>query len=1369
MKNDLTAGKRRMAEEHEGRRHAHGVMRLLSVLTALGMLMSIAVPAAGTAGSGPELTAAAKTAQVGETISVTVSASAPESETVVLLSAESGAACLSDDYAFSDEQTSAADKSGNAVTLHRVTDAGGNTEYWFLLAAGTDTTLPLTFAAADTAAASSAVLRASSGATLADAQQNVSSGASLTLSWTAAETNADAAASAETQSEDSDPVLTAQAAPVDLSQYITGATFKDGSGNVITTATEGESIVITISYNIPDVLTSDNRTVTYQLPAGITIQTAQAGGVFNLAGDHMGTYTISTDGLVTITFDADRVGAAISGTVSLSGSASNTSTDGKTTTSLVIGTSTLPIAPASTHDLSVEKSNSVQQDGKIHYTVTVSTTKGTENTVSISDVLTASGVTYDENSFAITGPNGETLSLSQYPITFSNNTFSVSGLPQLAAGQSYTVTYTATPDWSGTTDTSKSVTNAATATSGGDTKTGYCWNTMLTLLSKYGSYNATAKTITWTATVNAAHENLNGYTLSDTLRNPDGTTTAITGTVQVSPQIGGSSTITLPYTFESDDHNTYTITYTTTPDTTAFGTQAYSNDISLTKDGKTHTANSGNVDVVGTDLTKQYDSAQSQEVMSGKDGGEYTWTSTLTVPTAGLTAASSYYSDFLDDQSGKLLITADTAALAVYGVKNGGTPVLLTEGTDYTVTFFYWDASTSKYTQEYSSLAELKTANGTATTFTVRFVNDISQSTYDHLTITYGTYADYSGLEVGASYTYKNAAQYGIDNNTSESANAQHSHEKTAAIAKQGKNGWSYTSDPFTVGYDTANGALSYRLLVNTDGKATGVMTITDTLPAGVTYDTSSLSAKFYFGTYDIRDSVWESSVNATVAAADIVHAGSVTTNADGTSTLTFTVDNKYETNALAIYYSVTVTDQKNGTASYTNNVTMGSSSASQTTSVTHPVVTKTAQQGDGTTVSSNIVTYRVVINPGGADLLPSSDTLTLSDALTYTASLFEDVHLVQSSVKLYRYDSAATNNLGKQLDSSYVQYTYNAAAHKTTFTIPDSMAVVLEYQYYAKQTTEGATATLSNTASLTGASGSHNIGVKAASSSATAVEEILTVYKVDAADNAKKLRGATFRLDAWNSTSSTWTETGSYTTDSNGTILFDAGATGAALTPSLALYELVETAAPTGYALDSTPYYFVWGPEKDAGGTAYTVDTLTAAMADTVTAAGVTPAKVNYFLYSGGTAYIQDVSDSITVKKVWLNTDGTTDTNSHSGITIQLYENGAAFGAPVTLNSDNGWTWTWMTGLTAGARYTVTETVGEVGYAVSYDNNEGISSGTITVKNQGAPVKGYVLPDTGGPGTAPFIAGGTLLILAAALLLERKRKSGGGDPSPGQ
>ncbi len=120
----------------------------------------------------------------------------------------------------------------------------------------------------------------------------------------------------------------------------------------------------------------------------------------------------------------------------------------------------------------------------------------------------------------------------------------------------------------------------------------------------------------------------------------------------------------------------------------------------------------------------------------------------------------------------------------------------------------------------------------------------------------------------------------------------------------------------------------------------------------------------------------------------------------------------------------------------------------------------------------------------------------------------------------------------------------------------------------------------------------------------------------------------------------------------------------------------------------------------------------------------------------------------------------GTTDPDESDQEETPVVPVGSCVGT-TTLNSGNEWKHTFtdlpLTGTdedgNAVIYYYYVEEVSVPNYETSYDNNDGIQSGTIIITNKATENSGVLLPETGGSGTIKYIMGGILLMLASALL----------------
>ena len=154
-------------------------------------------------------------------------------------------------------------------------------------------------------------------------------------------------------------------------------------------------------------------------------------------------------------------------------------------------------------------------------------------------------------------------------------------------------------------------------------------------------------------------------------------------------------------------------------------------------------------------------------------------------------------------------------------------------------------------------------------------------------------------------------------------------------------------------------------------------------------------------------------------------------------------------------------------------------------------------------------------------------------------------VALPTENVKLYSYDPTKASNhyKGEELSASAFQFQYNEAEKKFTVIVPDETPCVLEYVYEIENMNDKASATFSNSASLSGvdeSTTSKSITVKEAESSAWVKKsDQLQLVKVDADRYQITLADAEFKVQKYENPK--WTEVeGTYTTGQNGTCIIN-------------------------------------------------------------------------------------------------------------------------------------------------------------------------------------------------------------------------------------
>lgn len=286
-----------------------------------------------------------------------------------------------------------------------------------------------------------------------------------------------------------------------------------------------------------------------------------------------------------------------------------------------------------------------------------------------------------------------------------------------------------------------------------------------------------------------------------------------------------------------------------------------------------------------------------------------------------------------------------------------------------------------------------------------------------------------------------------------------------------------------------------------------------------------------------------------------------------------------------------------------------------------------------------------------------------------------------------------------------------------------------------------------------------------------------ITLYKVDKNNINLRLEGAKFVLYKWDSYQNDYVEVSEHSeiiTNANGRYALDKLEFNTA-------YKLLEYQAPNGYELSgkevefmvtnsNTGKYPIRKPKDFAGKE----------------------------LITGNALYVQNVKGeeapeltSITVEKQWLNRDGNQLSVTNGEISIVLWqtayldEERTIFETERVYNSSlkmEGPIWrieienlpktgTEVIGkkLTKVFYSYFVQEIAVKDFVTTYENNEGIAEGTITIKNTDNSEIVYVLPDTGGRGIYATKYLGSIMIMTSLLIcLKKKSQKKGGKPSHG-
>lgn len=1050
---------------------------------------------------------------------------------------------------------------------------------------------------------------------------------------------------------------------------------------------DGDHVMVDIDYKLPaGVVDSTTKTITYDLPNAIKLTDEESGIVYASNGLAVGTYHITTDGKITIHFNEEfATGEPFAGYITFQGtlSAEDAGEDGK----VIFGGDggEITINPSQEqYDLNMSKNAKLNSDGTVGYTIKASTKNGTEGTVKIVDKFSdwdSATAQYDENSFTVTkiDKNGAKTDINVTP-SINGNSFTIDNLPKLEAGESYEVTYkaTATPD---NVDGSGSLTNSVKGTSGETSReTSTTIQISNSMIYKYGGYDQNTGKMNWTITINPDKKNISGYVLKDKIDN--GLTIPTPLTVKKSD--GTTFEIkSLPYTFPEGSNDKYTIEYQTDAPKENGNVK---NTAYFSKGDKSYESGT-TVGVWHRDwgLTK---TVSSQSVSD--DGKTLTnkWQAYITLPDKEITSVT--YSDVIkngtsSDDKGfngehyAILSELKQEILANIQLKDKDGNVI--PNSDLNITMkFYSDEDKKK---------EVTANDAHVKSFVVTVKkNDNSAFIGQSLLISsYHTIADLKDVKEGISYQYVNK---GIVNKKESEASVNYTKPKKLLKQGYGKVNGSqnekYSSGKVDTNYISRNGKLYYRIIFTPDSNDD--ISFTDTLPKGTKLVETALRSDYKVSprkdnpaersspeaVYYFNDN-WEQYCDGDQNNTDISKYFKYSYD-QSTNKVTFTfmpgynkTDGDWQTNrnhpngSIAIYYAVDITndefwkDLKNESKEYSNLLEYEGKEQKQETRVERntPVVSKFGRQIDNTTK----IEYTVNINPAGKDLDPNSDIIVLKDKLELDNRY--SAYIDASSLKLYEYDSKAEDHRGKLIDSSRYQVQMDTQNNVLTITLSDELACVLVYQYDF-DVGKAASPRIGNKVVLQGEFSSNDYTViDTTDSSAGVVRGKMSIFKVDSKDYSRTLPGAKFRLSEFKPETSTWDvirngNSEEFETNENGEISF-AGSNIDKFLSAFNLYRVEEIEAPDGYKRNKKTYYFSIY-QADINKTKQ--DAIEEMNRRGVPRSGIDLNTQVWFVPNNKevSMYIPNDSNSIYVKKVWVDSENKQITNHPDSIDVKLIQN---------------------------------------------------------------------------------------------------------------
>lgn len=389
-----------------------------------------------------------------------------------------------------------------------------------------------------------------------------------------------------------------------------------------------------------------------------------------------------------------------------------------------------------------------------------------------------------------------------------------------------------------------------------------------------------------------------------------------------------------------------------------------------------------------------------------------------------------------------------------------------------------------------------------------------------------------------------------------------------------------------------ANGEFEYYGAGKLGGKP---LNIVDSLPDGMSYVTNSAKYTLVQNPYDKHTGLHRGSEAETVVDSRPLVADSV--KSDG-NTVTFSIPmTKLESYAgyAKLTYKTAVKrgelDTSTNEVKFTNKASAGSGvkkfdSGKGDVIIKNNVIKKSGEQ----VANSNRIKYTILVNESAVALKNGTDFLELVDTMDAKCTL------VPSTLKVYERVNGGWVALPQKDYLSKMEQVPGESGTRTklTLNVPDEKYLKVEYEVIPTGNL-GEEVSLSNTAELTGvkegsAIDEQNWKIQNASASAGGNGYSITMTKYDAQQVGATLEGAEFKLYSVDTDQaknledmeSARTLFGTATTDVNGKISFGASDKKMG---NCVLYQLVETKAPTGYAVTQQPVWIMLrGSANDEG-----------------------------------------------------------------------------------------------------------------------------------------------------------------------------------------